>query len=69
MYFIYCNKIQVSQMEVIRKKCVKCSFSLYLGPFIKAVKVVFYMHLYTLERIKDKISRSGQKRDLQVLLY
>lgn len=56
-------------MEVIRKKCVKRSFSLYLGPFIKAVKVVFYMHLYTLERIKDKISRSGQKRDLQVLLY
>lgn len=43
------------------KRSVKHSFSLYSGPFLKPVVVVFYMDLYTLEHSKDKNNISEQK--------
>lgn len=70
MHFIY-TAIKYKHFRGIQpgKKCVKHSSFLYSGPFLKPLKVVFHMHLYTLEHNNNKNSVSGQKIDLQVPLY
>lgn len=51
------------------KRSVKHSFSLYSGPFLKPVVVVFYTDLYTLEHSKDKNNISEQKKQFFKFFY